>query len=101
MELLCYLIDSDFLGNPWDAKKAKQGVEKFGWFDMSTLKEPYRIEGKKTMGYEIAARVGAALNKQNMHAERVDGYNPLAVAEAIERKKAARRARAAACRRRP
>jgi threonine synthase len=25
-----------------------------GWFDMSTLKEPYRIEGKKTMGYEIA-----------------------------------------------
>jgi len=25
-----------------------------GWFDMSTLKEPYRVEGKKTMGYEIA-----------------------------------------------
>ena len=25
-----------------------------GWFDMSTLKEPYRIEGKKTMGYEVA-----------------------------------------------
>jgi threonine synthase len=25
-----------------------------GWFDVSTLKEPYRIEGKKTMGYEIA-----------------------------------------------
>lgn len=25
-----------------------------GWFDMSTLKEPYRIEGKKTMGYELA-----------------------------------------------
>jgi len=28
--------------------------EKEGWFDMSTLKEPYRIEGKKTMGYEVA-----------------------------------------------
>lgn len=28
--------------------------EKEGWFDMSTLKEPYRVEGKKTMGYEIA-----------------------------------------------
>src|SRR2546429_1866750 len=28
--------------------------EKEGWFDMSTLKEPYRIEGKKTLGYEIA-----------------------------------------------
>ena len=28
-----------------------------GWFDMSTLKEPYRVEGKKTMGYEIAEAV--------------------------------------------
>ncbi len=28
--------------------------EKEGWFDMSTLKEPYRIEGKKTLGYEVA-----------------------------------------------
>ena len=25
-----------------------------GWFDVSTLKEPYRVEGKKTMGYELA-----------------------------------------------
>ncbi|MDN5344899.1 MAG: threonine synthase [Clostridia bacterium] len=31
-----------------------QGVKKYGWFDASTLKEPYRIEGKKTMGLEIA-----------------------------------------------
>jgi threonine synthase len=29
-----------------------------GWFDLSTLKEPYRIEGKKTMGYEIAEQFG-------------------------------------------
>ncbi len=29
-----------------------------GWFDMSTLKEPYRIEGKKTMGYELAEQLG-------------------------------------------
>ncbi len=28
--------------------------EREGWFDVSTLKEPYRIEGKKTMGYELA-----------------------------------------------
>ncbi|BCV21752.1 threonine synthase [Moorella sp. Hama-1] len=31
-----------------------QGVKKYHWFDASTLKEPYRIEGKKTMGLEIA-----------------------------------------------
>ncbi len=31
---------------------------KEGWFDVSTLKEPYRIEGKKTMGYELAEQLG-------------------------------------------
>ena len=31
-----------------------EGKEPFGWFDLSTLKEPYRIEGKKTMGLELA-----------------------------------------------
>lgn len=35
-------------------KLVKQGCEHFGWFDLSTLKEPFRIEGKKTMGYELA-----------------------------------------------
>jgi threonine synthase len=29
-----------------------------GWFDVSTLKEPYRIEGKKTMGYELVEQLG-------------------------------------------
>ncbi|MCL2043676.1 MAG: thiamine pyrophosphate-dependent enzyme [Treponema sp.] len=41
----------------------------------------------ETMGYGIMARVGAGVNPENMHAERVDGYNPLAVADAIIRKK--------------
>ena len=34
------------------------GKEKMGWFDLSTLKEPYRIEGKKTMGLELAHQLG-------------------------------------------
>ncbi|HLY53183.1 MAG TPA: threonine synthase [Steroidobacteraceae bacterium] len=36
------------------ARLVALGRERFGWFDMSTLKEPYRIEGKKTMGLELA-----------------------------------------------
>ncbi len=36
----------------------RQGVEAHGWFDVSTLKEPYRLEGKKTMGYEIVEQLG-------------------------------------------
>lgn len=35
-------------------REAKEYAEQHGWFSMSTLKEPYRIEGKKTMGYELA-----------------------------------------------
>ena len=34
------------------------GVDPMGWFDVSTLKEPYRIEGKKTMGIELADQMG-------------------------------------------
>jgi threonine synthase len=34
-----------------------EGREKAGWFDVSTLKEPYRIEGKKTMGFELAEQM--------------------------------------------
>lgn len=35
-----------------------EGKEAMGWFDFSTLKEPYRIEGKKTMGLELADQLG-------------------------------------------
>ncbi len=41
----------------------------------------------ETMGYKVLARVGAGVNPENMHAERVDGYNPLAVADAVARKR--------------
>jgi threonine synthase len=37
----------------------RKGAE--GWFEMSTLKEPYRVEGKKTLGYELAEQLGWVL----------------------------------------
>jgi threonine synthase len=37
---------------------ASEGVAKLGWYDASTFREPYRLEGKKTMGYEIAEQFG-------------------------------------------
>jgi threonine synthase len=39
-------------------KLVAQGRSVAGWFDVSTLKEPYRIEGKKTMGLELAEQLG-------------------------------------------
>ena len=38
--------------------KDSDSWEKDGWFDVSTTKEPYRVEGKKTMGYEVAEQLG-------------------------------------------
>ncbi|MFN7992327.1 MAG: threonine synthase [Bryobacteraceae bacterium] len=40
------------------AKMVAAGAHSQGWYDISTLKEPYRIEGKKTMGYEVAEQFG-------------------------------------------
>ena len=39
----------------------RDGCRKHGWWDLSTLKEPYRIEGKKTMGYELFEQLGGRL----------------------------------------
>src|SRR5436190_1200432 len=36
----------------------REGTPRLGWFDVSTLKEPYRLEGKKTMGLELAEQFG-------------------------------------------
>jgi threonine synthase len=38
--------------------KESEVWKKEGWFDVSTTKEPYRVEGKKTMGYEVAEQLG-------------------------------------------
>ena len=38
-------------------KLVRDGMDSMGWFDVSTLKEPYRIEGKKTMGLELAEQL--------------------------------------------
>lgn len=42
-------------------KIVAEGKQAIGWFDVSTLKEPYRIEGKKTMGLELADQLGWTL----------------------------------------
>jgi threonine synthase len=42
-------------------KLSNEAAEKEGLFDVSTLKEPYRVEGKKTMGYELAEQMGWTL----------------------------------------
>ncbi len=43
------------------ARLVQEGVREGRWFDLSTLKEPYRVEGKKTMGYELAEQFDWAL----------------------------------------
>ena len=42
-------------------KIVRDGTGRMGWFDLSTLKEPYRLEGKKTMGLELAEQMGWTL----------------------------------------
>jgi threonine synthase len=42
-------------------KIVNEGAERMGWFDLSTLKEPYRLEGKKTMGLELAEQFSWSL----------------------------------------
>jgi len=41
--------------------RVAEGVAAHGWFDLSTLREPYRVEGKKTMGYELFEQLAGRL----------------------------------------
>ena len=59
-------------------------------FMLNCFNNLYAMGGQpvgETMGYQMAARMGAGINERSMHTERVDGFNPLAVAEATARKK--------------
>jgi threonine synthase len=49
---------SDCAAKVADLKKDARKWEEEHWFDVSTTKEPYRVEGKKTMGYEVAEQLG-------------------------------------------
>jgi len=53
-----HLIDGDIADC---GVRVREGVAEHGWFDLSTLREPYRLEGKKTMGYELAEQFGGTL----------------------------------------
>lgn len=53
-----HLVDGDITAC---GALVRDGAAREGWFDLSTLREPYRLEGKKTMGYELAEQLGWTL----------------------------------------
>jgi len=58
-------------------------------FMLNIFNNHYGMGGQtegETMGYNMLARIGAGVNPEQMHAERIDGYNPLAVIDAMKRK---------------
>ncbi len=50
-----HLVDGDIADC---GQRVRDGAAEHDWFDLSTLREPYRLEGKKTMGYELAEQFG-------------------------------------------
>jgi len=71
-------------------KKLWEGEYKGGLpFMLNIFNNQYGMGGQtrgETMGYDMLARIGAGVNPEQMHAERVDGYNPLAVIDVMRRK---------------
>ena len=71
-------------------KKLWEGEYKGGLpFMLNVFDNSYGMGGQtrgETMGYDMLARLGAGVNPEQMHAERIDGYNPLAVIDAMKRK---------------
>ncbi len=59
METTAYGAEVEKVDGLIDAagRRCAEEARRFGWYDCATLKEPYRIEGKKTMGYEIAEQM--------------------------------------------
>jgi 2-oxoisovalerate dehydrogenase E1 component len=83
-EALCFATMDQFK-ELWEASH-RGGLP----FIMNFVNNFYGMGGQpmgETMGFKVLARIGAGLNPEQMHAERVDGFNPLAVIDAIGRKK--------------
>ncbi|NOZ19710.1 MAG: dehydrogenase, partial [Planctomycetes bacterium] len=83
-EALCFATMDQFK-ELWD-KEHRGGLP----IIMNFVNNFYGMGGQpmgETMGFKILARLGAGINPEQMHAERVDGFNPLAVIDAIGRKK--------------
>ena len=83
-EALCFATMDQFR-NLWD-KSVGGGLPLI----VNFVNNFYGMGGQpvgETMGFGTLVRMGAGLNPEQMHAERVDGYNPLAVIDAIRRKK--------------
>ena len=83
-EAICFATMDQFK-ELWD-KDHRGGLP----FILNFVNNFYGMGGQpvgETMGFKTLARLGAGVNPEQMHAERIDGYNPLAVIDAIKRKK--------------